>query len=85
MAFLQLLDGALGERVAVARAVRDDVEQHHREAGVGDVGGDAGAHHAGAEDADLGDARSVGAGHGQTASSTVAMPWPPPMHWVATA
>jgi hypothetical protein len=32
-----------------------DVEQHHRHAGVGDVGGDAGAHDTGAEHADLAD------------------------------
>ena len=42
--------------------------------------GDAGAHHAGADHGDF-----VDRGHHQMRSSTVAMPWPPPMHCVASA
>ena len=33
------------------RVFRHDVEQQHRHAGIGDLGGDAAAHHAGADDA----------------------------------
>ena len=47
-------------------------------AGIGDVGGDGAAHQAGADDGGLLDRH-------QAASSTVEMPWPPPMHWVARA
>ena len=73
--------GGIGAQHALhrrRRAARDDIQQHHGQAGIGHLRGDAGAHHAGADDRDLGD------GH-QTASSTVAMPWPPPMHCVASA
>ena len=76
-----LRDRALGQRVAVVGAVRHDVEQHHRHAGIGDLGGDARPHHAGADDADFLDRM---AGH-HTRSRIVAMPWPPPMHWLASA
>ena len=65
--------------IPVFRPLRHDVQQHHRDAGVGDVGGDTGAHHPGADDGDLLDAVHP------TASRMVAMPWPPPMHWVAKA
>ena len=71
-------DGALGQRVPVARAVRHDIEQHHIVPGIGDVGGDAAAHQTRPDDGGLLDRH-------QAASSTVEMPWPPPMHWVASA
>jgi hypothetical protein len=61
------------------RAARDGVEQHDVEAGVRQVGRDARPHHAGADHG-----RPARLGH-STASRTVAMPCPPPMHWVATA
>ena len=71
-------DRAFGERVPVFRAVGHDVEQHHVVAGIGDVGGDAAAHQTRPDDGGLLDRH-------QAASSTVEMPWPPPMHWVASA
>src|SRR5690606_8534019 len=55
--------------------------QQHGHAGVGDLRGDARAHHARTDDADALDRLVC---H-HAASSTVAMPWPPPMHWVASA
>ena len=69
---------ALGQRVPVLRAVGHDVEQHHVVARIGDVGGDAAAHETRPDDGGLLDRH-------QAASSTVEMPWPPPMHWVASA
>ena len=66
-------------RQRLRRTARHDIQQHHRQARIGHLRRDAGAHHPGADDADpLDRAHS-------TASSTVAMPWPPPMHWVASA
>ncbi|MEI9984975.1 MAG: hypothetical protein WDN69_18270 [Aliidongia sp.] len=59
--------------------LRHDVQQDDRDAGIGDMGGDAAAHHAGAEYGGFLDR------HDQTASRMVAMPWPPPMHCVASA
>ena len=47
------------------------------------MGGDARAHDPGADDRDLLNL-GLNVGH-HIASSTVAMPWPPPMHWVASA
>ena len=70
------LERAARERVPIGGAGRHDVEQQDRDAGVGDLGGDAGAHDPGA------DHRRPLDRH-QIASSTVAIPWPPPMHWVA--
>ena len=69
---------ALGQRVPVAVALRHDIEQHDLMAGIGDVGGYGAAHEAGADNGGLLDRH-------QAASSTVEMPWPPPMHWVARA
>ena len=71
-------DRAFGQRVPAAAIRRHDVEQHHIVAGIGDVGGDAAAHQARPDDGGLLDRH-------QAASSTVEMPWPPPMHWVASA
>ena len=59
---------------------RHHVQQHHRHPGIGDMGGDPRPHHPGADNADLFDFRRH-----HTASRMVAMPWPPPMHWVARA
>jgi hypothetical protein len=59
-------DGALGQGVAVVRASRNDIQQHHGHAGIRHLGGDAGAHGAGADDSDAAD-------H-QTRSRIVAMP-----------
>ncbi len=75
-----LLDRASGDDVAVIGALGNDIEKNGRHAGVGDLGGDAGAHDAGADHRRL----LLDGGH-HIASSTVAMPWPPPMHWVASA
>ena len=77
---LQPRQSAFRDHVAVVGTLRDDVEQHHRDAGIGHLGGDARAHRAGADDADFAD----GDAH-QTRSRMVAMPWPPPMHWLASA
>ncbi len=74
--------GRVAPRQALERSLRrawHGVEQHDVEAGVRQVGRDARPHHAGADDG-----RPARLGH-STASRTVAMPWPPPMHWVATA
>ena len=68
----------LGERVAIGRTLGHDVEQQDRDAGIGDLRGDPGAHHPGAEHRRPLDRHQI-------ASSTVAIPWPPPMHWVASA
>ena len=76
--FLHPLERALGERVAIVRPFRHHVEQQDRDTGVGDLRRDAGAHHPGAEHRRPLDRHQI-------ASSTVAMPWPPPMHWVASA
>ena len=46
-------DRARSQQVAIVGALRDDVQQHHRNPGVGDVSGDAAAHDAGAEDPDF--------------------------------
>src|SRR3546814_16897142 len=43
------LDGALGERRTVVGALRKDIQQDHWDAGIGDMGGDAGPHYAGAD------------------------------------
>ena len=63
LALLQLLEGAGGDGVlrrlraalGVGELGRHDVEEEHRDPGVGEVGGDAATHHAGAEDGDLAD------------------------------
>ena len=54
------------------------VEPHDLHACIGEMGGDAGAHDPGAENGGLADLDH------HAASSTRAMPWPPPMHWVAS-
>ena len=61
------LDGTASERVPVLAAVRNDVEQANVNSGIGEVGGDAGAHHASADDDGLLDRH-------QAASSMVAIP-----------
>ncbi|CCG09438.1 unnamed protein product [Pararhodospirillum photometricum DSM 122] len=43
------------------------------------MGGDPGPHDAGPQDGNLADVAH------HIASKMVAMPWPPPMHWVARA
>src|SRR5271166_4888959 len=68
-----------GDGAAVGITLGDDVQQNDGNAGVGDMRRDARAHHPGADDVDL-----VDVAH-HTASRTVAMPWPPPMHCVASA
>src|SRR6185369_8806491 len=75
---LQLLNGALGDGAPIVTVLRHYIQQQDRHAGIGDLGGDAAAHHARADDASLLDGHS-------TASRMVAMPWPPPMHWVDSA
>ncbi len=45
-----LRDGVLGKPIAIARARGNDVEQEDRNAGVGELRGDAGAHDAGTDD-----------------------------------
>jgi hypothetical protein len=82
LALQHLGDGAGGDRVAVLGVLRHDVEQQHRHARIRDLRGDAGAHDAGAEDGDFLDL--LGVRHHRR-SMMVAMPWPPPMHWVASA
>ena len=72
------LDRAFRERAAVAHALWRDIEQHNVGTRISGVSGDRTAHHARADDRDLGDRHHA-------ASSTVAMPWPPPMHCVASA
>ena len=76
----QLLHRRLGDGVAVGGTLRDDVEQVDFDAGVGDLRRDGGPHDAGADD---GGARDPGGHH--SASRTVAIPCPPPMHMVASA
>ena len=66
-----------GQGAAVVGAGRDDIQQHHGHTGIGDLGGDACPHRAGADHAYLADHH--------TRSRMVAMPWPPPMHWLASA
>jgi hypothetical protein len=75
----QPLDRAAGDRAAVGSTGFHDIEQHHSHTGIGAMGGDARPHHAGADHRD-----GFNVGH-QIASSTVAMPCPPPMHCVASA
>ena len=69
----QLRHSTFGDGVAVGPGFGDDVEQHHGHARVGDMGGDPGAHDAGADHGGFFDL-----GHGQcpaqTASRMVAMP-----------
>jgi len=57
-----------GDGAPVAAVLGGDVEQHHRHAGVGNLGGDPSAHDAGAENGDFLDF------HHFTASRTVAIP-----------
>ncbi len=62
----------------IQSALGHDVEKKHLVSGVGHLGGDTRSHDSGAEHRDLVDAHD-------TDSRTVAMPWPPPMHCVASA
>jgi hypothetical protein len=47
-----LLDGSLGDDVAIGCILGNDVEQQNGQARVGDVSGDASPHHASADDGD---------------------------------
>ena len=73
------LHRAARHRIAIA-LVANDVEQQHRHAGIRHLRGDPRPHSARADDAD-----SVDCVAHSAASSSVAMPCPPPMHWVASA
>jgi hypothetical protein len=64
-----LRDRALGDRVAIVTLAGHDIEQQHRDAGIGDLRGDTRAHDACADDADFFD---LVRHHAR--SSTVAMP-----------
>ena len=75
----QALDRRAGDGGAVRPLLCRDVEQEDPRPGVREVGGDPAAHHPRADDRDPLD------GVQPTASSTVAIPCPPPMHWVARA
>ena len=75
----QALDRRAGDGGTVRPFLCRDVEQEDARAGVGEMGGDPAAHHPRADDRDPFDRAQL------TASSTVAIPCPPPMHWVARA
>ena len=74
------IDRGAGDGGPIRSVLRGDVQQEHARPRVGEVGRDPAAHHAGADHRDPFDrvAHSI-------ASSTVAIPCPPPMHWVARA
>ena len=74
----QFCYGRVGDDVTVLRPFRNDIEQHHRHPGIGHVSGDTRPHDAGADDSNLVDFH-------YSASRMVAMPCPPPMHWVESA
>src|SRR5437899_1312761 len=78
LAFQNALDGALGNRIAIAAFLGRHVEQIDRDSRIGDLGGNPVAHQASADDGGA-------ANFHQTASIIVVMPWPPPMHWVESA
>jgi hypothetical protein len=83
--FAQVGNRAFGQRIPVVGAVRDDIQQHHGNTSVGDLGGNARPHRAGADDTNLADrGRTLWVSH-HTRSRIVAIPWPPPMHWLARA
>src|SRR5687768_578144 len=69
-----------GDDIAIGARVWHNVQQQHGYAGVRDLSRDPAAHRSRTDDADLADL----IGH-YARSRTVAMPWPPPMHWVASA
>ena len=68
----QAFNGVLGDDITVTCGFRHDIQQIYRDSGVSDMGGDAGAHHAGTDDRDFLDVHEI-------ASRIVAMPCPPPM------
>ena len=78
------LDGAARHRRAVLFVLADDVEQQHRHAGIRHLRRDARAHDARADHRDFLDLVLDRAAH-HTRSMIVAMPWPPPIHCVASA
>ncbi len=82
--FFQPLDGGFRDFVAVGGAGFDDVQQQHMRAGIGGMGGDARPHDARADDGD-GTDFPTDFRHVKWPPDTVAMPWPPPMHCVASA
>src|SRR5690606_14832930 len=71
--------GLFGQLIAVAGSLRHDIEQHNRNARIRHLRGNARPHDTRANNGDFPDLRHC------TASRTVAMPWPPPMHCVASA
>ena len=75
----QCLDRPLGDNVPFRRPLRDDIEQSDRHAGVCKVRRNSGAHNSGADHRNLFNRAHC------TASRIVAMPWPPPIHWVDKA
>ena len=77
--FRQAGDRRAGDGGAIRPVLRRHVEQEDARARVREVGGDPAAHHPRTDDRDPLD------GVQSTASSTVAIPCPPPMHWVARA
>ena len=80
------LDRTARDRAAIGR-VPHDIKQQHRHPGIGHLRGDPGPHRAGPDHRDLADrgwAARARRAHAAD-SSTVAMPCPPPMHWVASA
>ena len=79
--FREALDRAAGDGATVRSVLRGDVEQEHARARVGEMGGDPAAHHPRADDRDAFDRPCVDTQF--TASRTVAIPCPPPMHCVA--
>ena len=80
LAFFSRAIAASAKALRLASARLDDVEQHHVDPGIGDLGRDRGTHHAGANHRDGFDRC-----HFTRLPKTVAMPWPPPMHCVASA
>ena len=75
----QALDRRARDGGTVRPVLCRDVEQEDTRAGVREMGGDPAAHDPGPDDRDPFDRAQL------TASSTVAIPCPPPMHWVARA
>ena len=77
---LESRNGRFGDGIAIRFALFDDIEQLHRNSGIGDMGCNRGSHHSGADHRD----RFNRSRH-HTASRIVAIPCPPPMHCVARA
>ena len=73
LSFQHALNGVQCEFASLLCTFRHDIEKNHIDAGIGHVGGDTAAHQTGADYRNFID-------HHQAASSTVEMPWPPPIH-----